>query len=399
MARILVFNAGSSSLKFSLYEVGKQLAVLYEGALTGLGSGALGHTAQLCVHNIKTGTHETHDLGAGIDSEAGVGAVMDVVETLCAGAKLLGVGHRIVHGGARYDSPVLIDEAVCAYLETLVALAPLHQPPALKVIAAVAKLHSDLPQITCFDTAFHHGQTELVTRFALPRALFDQGIRRYGFHGISYSFIARRLGVLPQAQRERVIAMHLGSGCSVCAMCDGKSVASSMGFTALDGVMMARRPGSLDPGVVLHLQEALGMSPHDITHMLYYDSGLYGVSGESDDMRVLLASKREEAAQAIAMFCDSVARMVASLAVSLGGVDSLIFTAGIGEHASPIRAQICERLAFLGVEVDRAKNEAALVPPFQRITSDDSKISAYVIPTDEDGEIARAVMAVVGAAA
>ncbi|MGZ3350506.1 MAG: acetate/propionate family kinase, partial [Xanthobacteraceae bacterium] len=303
------------------------------------------------------------------------------------GQELVAAGHRVVHGGMRYAGPVRIDDEVIAELTRLVPLAPLHQPHQLNAIAALAKLHPRLPQVACFDTSFHRSQPELATRYALPRNLTDEGIRRYGFHGLSYEYIA---GVLPEVTGEvhvpgRVVVAHLGSGASMCAIRHGKSIATTMGFTALDGLPMSRRCGDLDPGVVLYLMQEKGMSADAVSDLLYQSSGLLGVSGVSDNMKALLASDQPHAAEAVNLFVYRIGRELGSLVAALGGLDALVFTAGIGEHAPEIRRRVCRDASWLDLELDEAKNDAG----GPRITTAASRTSAWVIPTDEDLMIAR----------
>ncbi len=277
------------------------------------------------------------------------------------------IGHRVVHGGRAFDRPVRIDADVIAALDRLSALAPLHQPPALAVIRAVGRLAPELPQIACFDTAFHRTQPDLLRRFALPERYFEAGIERYGFHGLSYAGLARSLSRRPQGVPKRLLAFHLGAGSSACALLDGASVATSMGFTALDGLMMATRPGALDPGVVLHLIESEGMAPAEVGQLLYKGAGLLGVSGLSGDMRALRASDAPAAARAIEMFVLRAAMTGAGLAVAIGGLDAVAFTGGIGENDQGVRDAVMARLGPFGA------------------------VETIVVPADEEGEIARAL--------
>jgi acetate kinase len=295
-------------------------------------------------------------------------------------------GHRVVHGGADFTAPVRVDAAVLAALDALVPLAPLHQPHNLAAIRAVSAAAPDLPQVACFDTAFHATIPAVAQAFALPRTLAAEGIRRYGFHGLSYEAIAARLPeVLGPRADGRVIVAHLGNGASLCAMRGRASVASTMGFTALDGLMMGTRTGTIDPGVLLHLMEAKGWDAARLGRLLYKESGLLGVSGLSSDMRALLASDAPEAAEAVALFVYRAVREIGSLAAALGGLDALVFTAGIGEHAAPVRAAIVAGCAWLGLTLDTAANAAG----GPRI-SGPGPASAWVVPTDEEGVIARA---------
>lgn len=311
------------------------------------------------------------------------------------GREVIAIGHRVVHGGMRFAAPRRVDAALLRDLEALCPLAPLHQPHNLAAIHAIAALAPGLAQIACFDTAFHHDKPDVAARLALPRSLHDQGIRRYGFHGLSYDYIARRLRELDgDLARGRVIAAHLGNGASLCAMHDGKSIDTTMGFTALDGLMMGTRCGTLDPGIVLHLQTQLGMSADAVSDMLYRQSGLLGVSGISSDMRTLSADPRAEAQEAIALFVWRAAREFGALAASLGGVDTIVFTAGIGENHGAIRDMICRRLAWLGVTIDADANAANA----SRISASDSRVTVLVIPTDEERVIAEQTLEVLQAA-
>jgi len=312
------------------------------------------------------------------------------------GREVIAIGHRVVHGGTRFVAPRLVDAQLLASLEELNPLAPLHQPHNLAAIRAIAAISPGLPQVACFDTAFHHDKPEVAIRFALPRALHDQGIRRYGFHGLSYEWIARRLREIdaPLAGG-RVIAAHLGNGASLCAMRDGKSIDTTMGFTALDGLMMGTRCGALDPGVVLHLQTHLGMSAGEVEALLYRQSGLLGVSGISSDMRVLSADGSDAAREAVDLFVWRAAREFGALAASLEGVDGIVFTAGIGENHAQIRALICRRLEWLGIAIDEQANAANA----ETISAFESRVKVLVIPTDEERMIADHTLNVVNGAA
>jgi acetate kinase len=382
---ILVLNAGSSSIKFSLYPVAKDGIggmPLCEGAADGIGHAARFHAAA-AREGVLIDTH----LGDGRTHEAALSALLQWLEQRFTANHLRAAGHRVVHGGSRFTAPTLIDEKAVAGLRELIPLAPLHQPHAIAAIEALARRHPALPQIACFDTAFHHAQPEIATRFALPRRLHDEGVRRYGFHGLSYEYIASVLPdyLGPGAAMGRIVVAHLGSGASMCAMKDRKSVATTMGLTALDGLPMSRRCGTLDPGVVLYLLNEKKMDAKAVRDLLYNESGLLGVSGVSDDMRALLAAKDPRAAEAIALFVYRIGRELGSLAAALGGLDALVFTAGIGEHAAEIRRRVLEDAAWLGVELDVAANAAG----GPRITRPASRIQAFVIPTNEDLMIAR----------
>jgi acetate kinase len=303
---------------------------------------------------------------------------------------VVAAGHRIVHGADRYSAPVLLTEALLAELAGFVPLAPLHQPHNLAAVEALAALAPDLPQVGCFDTAFHRTQPALAQAFALPRALSAEGIKRYGFHGLSYEYIA---GVLPQhlgpAAEGRVVVAHLGNGASMCGMIGRRSAATTMGFTALDGLMMGTRAGNLDPGVLLYLIQHKGMDVERLTRLLYKESGLLGVSDLSQDMRTLLASDRPAAREAIELFCYRATRELGSLAAALGGLDALVFTGGIGERAAPVRARICTAAAWLGLSLDEAANATNATV----ISAAESRVAVLVVPTDEERMIAQHTVA------
>jgi acetate kinase len=294
-----------------------------------------------------------------------------------------------VHGGTAFAGPALVDDAVLERLQSLRPLAPLHQPHNLAAIRAIAAVAPWLPQVACFDTAFHHSQPAVAQRFALPRDLHDAGIRRYGFHGLSYEYIASALRERdPDVARGRVVVAHLGSGCSMCAMRDGKSIDSTMGFTALDGLPMGTRCGTLDPGVILYLLRERGMTADGIEKLLYQQSGLRGVSGISNDMRELLAARDPRAEQAIDLFVYRTARELGAMAATLGGLDGVVFTAGIGEHSAEIRRRVCKASAWLGLSLDADANEKGT----ERISAEASRVSIWSIPTDEERTIARQTM-------
>ncbi len=353
---ILVLNAGSSSIKFSLFEGHVRPAskgLVCEGEFDGIG-----HRVHFVAKdNLGTSLEDQH-LPEATTHEDALAALVSWVEHQFPNHSLVAAGHRVVHGGSRYTAPVRVDSATIEELRRLVPLAPLHQPHNLAAIDAISKLHPALPQVACFDTGFHHTQSEIATAFALPRSITDQGIRRYGFHGLSYEYIASVLPDIlgPVAAEGRIVVAHLGSGASMCAMHRRQSVATTMGFTALDGLPMGTRCGNLDPGVVLYLIQESGMTPQAVSDMLYHSSGSLGVSGISDDMRTLLASDAPLAAKAVTLFVYRIGRDLGSLAASLGGLDALVFTAGIGEHAPEIRRRACEQAAWLGVELDDAAN-------------------------------------------
>jgi acetate kinase len=372
---LLVLNAGSSSLKFTVFPADPSLDPSVHGLVDGIGI-----RPRLAVAG---GAPETVDAA---DHGSALHVVAAWLEHHLDGAPPTLVGHRLVHGGWQYDAPVRIDDGVLAVLDSLVPLAPLHQPQELAAIRAVASRWPDVPQLACFDTSFHRSRPEIAQLFALPRALHDSGIRRYGFHGISYESIAEQLPALaPEIAEGRVVVAHLGNGASLCAMRRRRSVDTTMSFTALDGLPMGTRVGDLDPAVVLYLQQARGMTPDEVLTLLYTRSGLLGLSGISSDVRVLLASADRRARLALDYFAYRIAREVGALAVSLGGLDALVFTAGIGEHAAPVRADVCRHLAWLGVGLDVSANERH----GPRISTGDSAVSVWVIATDEERMIAR----------
>ncbi len=299
--------------------------------------------------------------------------------------RLVGVGYRVVHGGDRFHGPARISDATLAAIEALAPLAPLHQPQSLRLIRALRELRPDLPQVASFDTAFHRTQSDLVRRFALPRALFDEGVKRYGFHGLSYQFIAAQLREHhPEIAAGRVVVAHLGSGASLCGLLGGESRDTTMSFSTLDGIPMATRPGALDPGVLLYLQKERGLSVDVLEDMLYHRSGLLGVSGISADTRELAASTAPEAREALDLFAFRIAREVAAIATTLGGLDALVFTAGIGEHQPSVRAAVCARLDWLGLSIDAAANTA----PAPRLEAAGSRIPVLLMHTDEEQVIA-----------
>jgi acetate kinase len=355
---ILVLNAGSSSVKFALYTITKPA----DPALSAGQIERIGDDPRLHIGNTSRPFGRPEDGHATL-----IGRLLEAMDRLTPrGIRIVGTGHRVVHGGARYADPVLLNEDIIAELEALTSLAPQHQPHNLAGIQAVATAYPAVPQVAAFDTAFHRTQSEIAERYALPIHYAEQGIIAYGFHGLSYASIAPRLPSLLGSSARRVVVAHLGHGCSMAALLDGRSVATTMGFTALDGLPMGTRSGSIDPGLVLHLLSERGMDAEAVSRLLYKQSGLLGLSGISSDMRDLLASDAPEAGFAVDFFVDRCARAVGSLAVSLGGLDALVFTGGIGENAAEIRGAIAARLAWLNIP-----------PPF-------------AIATDEEGVIAEA---------
>ena len=382
-----VINAGSSSLKFSFYEGERRIL---SGQVDGIGA----HPAASAIG--PDGEKITPpDLGAKpptVPSEV-LPTILPWARDWLGDRRLAAVGHRVVHGGLRYSRPARVTPELLAELEALVPLAPLHEPYNLAPIKLAMTLNPELPQVACFDTAFHRTAPEVDQAFALPYSFFEEGIRRYGFHGLSYEYIA---SVLPEQAPEiangRVVVAHLGNGCSACAMRDRVSIATTMGFTALDGLPMGTRCGELDAGVVLHLIQQKGMSAEQLVDLLYRRSGMLGLSGISSDFRDLLTSDNPRARFAVEVFCYRVARHIASLAAALGGLDGIVFTAGVGENAAPVRSAICRACSWLGLELDEAANEKHAL----RISMPSSRIATYVIKTDENRMIARRARALVG---
>lgn len=381
---ILVLNAGSSSLKFSLFAAHQAEPELrLRGQIEGI-NGAPHFIARDTAGAILAEQRWSEDSQLGH-----AGAALHLVEFLRGFSdryQLIAVGHRVVHGGEEFSGPTRVDGAILERLARFNPLAPLHQPHNLAPIRAIAERAPQLPQVACFDTAFHRRQPELAQMFALPPAITERGVRRYGFHGLSYEYIASVLPQLaPEAAAGRVVVAHLGNGASLCAMHGGRSVASTMGFTAVDGLPMGTRCGNLDPGVILYLLDELKMDARAIERLIYKESGLLGVSGISGDMRELLASDAPRAALAVELFVYRIGRELGSLAAALGGLDALVFTAGIGEHAAPIRERVCRTAAWLGLQLDAAANAAG----GPRISTAGSSVSAWVIPTNEELMIAR----------
>jgi len=388
---ILVVNAGSSSLKFSLFRTGKttELNLAARGQVDGLGT-----RPRLSVKDGSGAALEERDLelAEARDAKDAVAIAGSWLKGRFAGEPLLAVGHRVVHGGPEYSRPVLVDEPVLAALERLVPLAPLHQPHNLAAIRSLRQTQPRLPQVACFDTAFHRSHPQLADLYALPWAYYEAGVRRYGFHGLSYEYIAATLPrIAPGIAGGRVIVAHLGSGASLCALRAGKSVDSTMGFSALDGLPMGTRPGALDPGILLYLVGERGMTAAALEKLLYKESGLLGLSGVSNDMRVLLASGEPRARLAVDFFVYRVAREIGALAASLGGVDGLVFTAGVGENSAEIRARVVAACAWLGFALDADANRGG----GPRISAKGSAVSAWVVPTNEELMIARHTLALV----
>ncbi len=380
-----VLNAGSSSLKFSFYEGERRV-------LAGQAEGFGGRPSASAAGPDGKAVPPPDLAHAGETSEA-LPTILRWAGEQLGGQRLAALGHRVVHGGMHHSQPVLVTPQLLAELEALVPLAPLHEPHNLAPIKAALALDPDLPQVACFDTAYHRTAPEVEQAFALPYSLYQEGIRRYGFHGLSYEYIASALPeVAPDIAAGRIVVAHLGNGCSACAMRAGVSVATTMGFTALDGLPMGTRCGELDPGVVLHLIQQKGMSAEELVDLLYYRSGMLGLSGVSSDFRELLADDAPRARFAVEVFCYRVARQIASLAATLGGLDAIVFTAGVGENAAPVRSAICRACNWLGVELDEAANRQH----GPRITTQSSRVAAHVIKTDENLMIARHARALVG---
>ena len=383
---LVTLNAGSSTVKLGLFRMVPQGPVeLLRGVISF-------HDDPLRLRIDDANGRHDHalDVRPGADIQAVMAATLDRLAGHADMRKVRVVGHRVVHGGDGFSGPAVLSPAVVAALDRLTPYAPLHQGQSLDLVRAIHALRPDLLQTASFDTAFHQSNADLVRRYAIPRALHDQGIKRYGFHGLSYKYIAARLA--GQGETGKAVIAHLGSGASLCAIEGGKSRDTSMGFSTLDGVPMATRCGVLDPGVVLHLLEYGGEDPHSLREMLYGRSGLLGMSGISSDSRDLLADPSPQAAEAVAVFDFRVAGEVARLATTLGGLDTLVFTAGIGENQPPIRAAICARLAWLGVALDDEANAANAA----RISTPDSRIRVLVIPTDEEQVIAAEAFSVIG---
>jgi acetate kinase len=384
MDAILVVNAGSSSVKFQIFEHSRPAPKdwLVKGQVDGIGTRPRLRAASPDATPLIDRTYEPHEISSVASAIAAAGDWLRNSQTFT----LVAVGHRVVHGGPDYDRPVKIDREVLAKLEQYCPLAPLHQPNNLAPIRTLLDRSPNLPQVACFDTAFHRSHGPLADRYAIPEELYREGVRRYGFHGLSYEYVAGRLrDIAPDIARKRVIVAHLGSGASMCALLDGHSVESTMGFTALDGLPMGTRPGQIDPGVLLYLITAKNMTASAVENLLYRECGLKGLSGISNDLRELLASDAPAAALAIDYFVYRIALNAGMLAAALGGLDAFVFTAGIGENAPLIRSRVAEKLAWLGVAFDTQANKEA--NPL--LSRPESKIKLLVLPTNEELMIAR----------
>jgi acetate kinase len=387
----LILNAGSSSVKFCVYRrpVSEHWRLEARGQIEGIGT-----SPKLSAKDAQNGILAENRLDDWVsDGRAALDALASWLRSKYSGARVVGVGHRVVHGGARFAEPVVVTREVLAELYELVPLAPLHQPHNLAAIDTIFERMPDVPQVACFDTSFHYCQSRVAKVIPLPSDIRKSGLQRYGFHGLSYEYISSVLPeVAPEIAKGRVIVAHLGSGASLCALKNGKSVDSSLGFTALDGLCMGTRPGALDPGVVLYLFQSLGLSAKEVETILYKKSGLLGISGISSDMRDLLTRSEPEARLAVDYFVYRAAKEIGALAAVLGGIDGLIFTAGIGENSPEIRRRICQASSWLGVELDEVAN--ARKGP--RISTPRSKVSSWVIPTNEEQMIALHTGALLG---
>ncbi|WP_319483207.1 acetate/propionate family kinase [uncultured Cohaesibacter sp.] len=384
---LLVLNSGSSSVKFTVFQIGdgeQKIALFFGGQLDGIGS-----SAKL---KVKTAKKEllADESWAHLD-QGTVPAILPhllewIESKLPADLPLIGAGHRVVHGGETFDKPMLINDEIIEKLASLAPLAPLHQPQNVAAIKTLASSRSDLPQVACFDTAFHRTIPAINSTFAIPKKYTDAGVTRYGFHGLSYEYIAYNLRQnKPDLAKGKVVVAHLGSGASLAALSDGVSIDTSMGFSALDGIPMGTRPGSMDPGVLIYLMREHNMDVNDLEKLLYYKCGILGISDISNDMRDIEENQEPGAVLALDIFCQRTAKQIASLAVSLGGIDALVFTAGIGENGPIIRDKVCADLAFMGIKLDAAKNDTRGV---ELISAEDS-VPVLVIPTDEEFMIAQ----------
>ena len=395
---VVTLNAGSSSIKFALFEIdGGAPVALALGLVDSVGA-----HRRLKVQNAEGAQIALQEweapVGAPFHTEA-LQRVLGWRRATFPDANVVAAGHRVVHGGLKYDAPVLITDAVLADLQTLVPLAPLHEPHNIAGILAAREAWPHVDQVACFDTAFHRGHPFVNDVFALPRKFYDEGVRRYGFHGLSYEYIIGKLRELAPLYAEgRVVVAHLGNGASMCAIRDGMSVASSMGFTALDGLPMGTRTGQLDPGVVLYMMQEKGMSVDEIVDVLYRQSGLKGLSGISGDMRELEASADPHAREAIEYFVFRIRRELGGLAAVLKGLDAMVFCGGIGEHAWQVRERVLEGMEWIGIEVDRTANRAAKGDVPAVISSDRSRVRVFVIPTNEEAMIAIHTLEVLDAA-
>ncbi len=380
--RILILNAGSSSVKFATFALrgGGDPALELKGQVSGIGQG----TTKLSVVEVSGRKLDWGGAASLASHDDALGLLIDRLEIAARRQDWIGAGHRVVHGGTRFSAPLRIDEAAIEALAALIPLAPLHQPHNVAPIRALHRLLPALPQVACFDTAFHTTQPDVAVRFPLPEEYWRKGLRRYGFHGLSYEAILHALPQVAGGIPGRLVVAHLGNGASMAAIRDGKCIASTMGFSTLDGLMMGTRPGAIDPGLLLHLLRE-GMSVERLERLLYHESGLQGVSGLTADMKTLLESGDDQAKLAIELYCYRARRELGSLAAALGGIDALVFTGGVGENAAPVRASICEGAAWLGLDFDAVANAKG----GPRISTADSRLAAWIVFTDEELTIAR----------
>ena len=391
---VLTLNAGSSSLKFAAF------ATANGGALNQLASGQIEGIGATPKGAVKAATGEKTNLvfepsQGRVDHQAAMGAILGWLRGEGYDSSVAAVGHRVVHGGPDLVKPMLVDADALTKLRRLIPLAPLHQPHNIAGIEAAMTAFPSTPQVACFDTAFHRSHPFVSDTFALPRSYYDEGVRRYGFHGLSYEYIMKTLrSIAPQVAREDVVIAHLGNGASMCAVHDGRSIASTMGFTALDGLPMGTRCGQLDPGVLLYLMAAKKMSADEISDLLYKNSGLKGMSGISQDMRELEASDSPAARDAIAYFVERIRRELAGLAATVDGIEGIVFTGGIGEHSWRVREAVLRGMHWMGAELDAEANRASA----QIISSRISRTIVFVIPTDEERMIAEHTVKTAGAA-
>jgi acetate kinase len=389
---IVVLNAGSSSVKFAAYQWPVDSGRLHAPQLTGELSG-LGGSPRLRVSGEHGQSDQAVVLPAADTHAAGLSLVLDTLAEVVGGAAIAAVGHRVVHGGEAFSGPARITPAVLETLRGLVPLAPLHMPHNLAAIELVAKRLPAVLQVACFDTAFHRTCTSAARRLAIPRRFHEAGLKRYGFHGLSYEYIVGRMQQLPGGLPRRTVLAHLGAGASLCGVLDGHSVTTTMGYTPLDGLVMATRSGSIGPGAVLALLSRFGLSAAEAEQLLSYQSGLLGVSGISGDLRLLLASDSPAAAEAVALFCRSIVREIAAAAAELGGLEGLVFTGGVGANSPEIRSRVCRALSWLGVMFDEAANRASAGEA--RLDAGGS-VAVWALPTDEQSVIAAAVAGAVG---
>lgn len=381
MSAVAVLNAGSSSIKFAIFERAASARLLIRGQVEGIGAKP---RAQVLSGDGELLEERDFPL-CGFDHEDATREIIQIRRRWAEDQQIVAVGHRVVHGGDLYSEPVVVSEEVLERLKSLIPLAPLHQPHNLAPINAIRALRPEMTQVACFDTAFHRHQPHLARAFALPRQYDQDGIRRYGFHGISYEYLTARLReIAPDIANRRIVLAHLGNGASLCAVCEGRSIASTMGFTAVDGLMMGTRCGALDPGVLVHLMDRYGLDARALEDLIYRKSGLLGVSGISSDMRTLRQSTEPAAKEATALFVYRIVREIGSLAAALGGLDAIVFSGGIGEHDASTRAEIAEGCDWLGLKLDATANELGAT----MISTSESRVRAYVIPTNEEKMIA-----------